>query len=107
MSSTLLRLGLWIAIVVLAAYVITESFEGSTIAELIPIHLMTKVLGLAAVLAIAGVIAKLFEKTKERVSRNRCRVCGTPVTSGAIYCRNHLRKVLELEDRKTHNTRIR
>lgn len=107
MSSTLLRLGLWIAIVVLAAYVITESFEESTIAEMIPMHLMTKVLGLAAVLAIAGVIAKLFEKTKERVSRNRCRVCGTPVSSGAIYCRNHLRKVLELEDRKTHNTRIR
>lgn len=106
MSSTLLRLGLWIAIVVLAAYVITESFEGSTIAEMIPIHLMTNVLILAAVLAIAGVIARLFERTKEK-AKNRCRVCGTPVTSGAIYCRNHLRKVLELEDRKTHNTRIR
>jgi len=106
MSHTLLRLALWIAILVLAAYVISESFEGSTIAEMIPMHLMTKVLGLAAVLAIVGVGAKAFEKTKEK-ARNRCRVCGTAVASGAIYCRNHLRKVLELEDRKTHNTRIR
>lgn len=107
MSSTLLRLGLWIAILVLAAYVISESFEGSTIAEMIPMHLMTKVFGLAAALLIAGVIVKMFEKTKEKVSRSRCRICGTPVSSGAIYCRNHLRKVLEIEDRKTHNTRIR
>lgn len=107
MSATLLRLGLWIAILVMVAYVITESFEQSTIAEMIPIHLMTKVFGLAAVLVIAGLIAKMFEKTKERVSRNRCKVCGTPVAGGAIYCRNHLRKVLELEDRRTHNTRIR
>ena len=107
MSSTLFRLGLWIAILALAAYVVTESMEGSAIAEMIPGHLLTKVLGLAAVLAVAGLIAKLFEKTKDRVTRNRCRVCGTPVASGAIYCRNHLRKVLELEDRKTHNTRIR
>ena len=107
MSSTLFRLALWITILVLATYVISETFEGSTIAEMIPMHLMTKVLGLAAVLAIAGVLAKVFEKTREKVTRNRCRVCGTVVSSGAIYCRNHLRKVLELEDRRTHNTRIR
>jgi predicted nucleic acid-binding Zn ribbon protein len=107
MSYTLLRLAMWIAILALAAYVISESFEGSTIAEMIPVHLLTKVLGLAAALAIAGVAAKAFEKTKERVTRNRCRVCGAVISSGAIYCRNHLRKVLELEDRKTHNTRIR
>jgi hypothetical protein len=106
MSYTLLRLAMWIAIAVLAAYVITESFEGSAIAEMIPTHLMTTVLGLAAVLAVVGVIAKVAERSKEK-AKNRCRVCGTPVTSGAIYCRSHLRKVLEVEDRKTHNTRIR
>jgi predicted nucleic acid-binding Zn ribbon protein len=107
MSSTLLRLALWIAILALAAYVVSESMEGSAIAEMLPMHLMTKVFGLSAALAVAGFIAKLFEKTKERVTRNRCRVCGTPVASGAIYCRAHLRQMLDLEDRKTHNTRIR
>lgn len=107
MSSTLFRLGLWISIVVLASYVVTESFEGSAIAEMIPMDLMTKILGLAALLIVAGLIAKGFEKGKQAASKNRCRVCGTAVASGAIYCRNHLRKVLELEDRRTHNTRIR
>ncbi len=107
MSSTLFRIGLWIAIVVLASYVITESFEGSAIAEMIPMDLMTKVLVLAVLAIIAGLVAKMFEKGKQAGSKNRCRVCGTAVATGAIYCRNHLRKVLELEDRKTHNTRIR
>lgn len=106
MSSTLFRLALWVAIVVLACYVITESFEESAIAEMIPMDLMTTVLGLAGLLVVAGLIAKMFEKKRE-ILKNRCRVCGAAVTSGAIYCRNHLRKVLELEDRRTHNTRIR
>jgi predicted nucleic acid-binding Zn ribbon protein len=107
MSSTLFRLGLWIAIAVLAAYVVSESFEGSPIAEMIPTDLLTKVLGLAGLLIVVGLIAKGFEKTQAAVSKNRCRVCSTPISQGAIYCRNHLRKVLELEDRRTHNTRIR
>lgn len=107
MSSTLFRLGLWTTILVLVAYVISESMPGSTIAEMLPMHLMTKVLLVAALLVVAGLIAKMFEKTRAKALRNRCRVCGTPVSSGAIYCRNHLRKVLELEDRRTHNTRIR
>ena len=107
MSSTLLRLGLWTMILVLSAYVIHETFEESTIAEMIPMHLLTKVFAVAIALLIAGVIARGVEKTKQAVTKNKCRVCGAVVSQGAIYCRNHLRKVLELEDRRTHNTRIR
>ena len=44
MSSTLLRLGLWIIIIVLALYVVHETFEDSPIAEMVSIDLMQKAL---------------------------------------------------------------
>ena len=107
MSSTFLRLGLWIVILLLALYVIHETYEGSSIAEMIPFAMLGKAFIVAAILIGAGLVMRLFEKTKKVVSKNRCRVCSTPVPQGAIYCRAHLRSVLELEDRRTHNTRIR
>lgn len=107
MSSTLLRLGLWIGILVLAMYVIHETYEGSTIADMIPMELLQRALVMAAALVVAGVVAQMLEKTKKVVSKNRCRLCNTAIPSGAIYCRAHLRTMLEREDRKTHSTRVR
>ena len=107
MASTLFRLGLWIVILVLALYVIHETYEGSSVADMIPMDLLGKAVGIAVVLFAAGIVARLFEKGKQVVRKNRCKVCSTPIPPGAIYCRAHLRSVLELEDRRTHNTRIR
>ena len=107
MSSTLLRLGLWTLVLILALYVIKETYQTSPIAEFVPDAMLYQALILAVVLIIAGIVAKMFDKTKTVVARNRCKVCGKTVASGAIYCREHLRSVLELEDRRTHSTRIR
>ena|ERR1043165_7218109 len=107
MSSTVLRLGLWILIVVLALYVLHESFEESPIAEMIPIPLMSKALALGAILIVAGIILRMFEKSARVVVKNRCAKCRTPIPHGAIYCREHLRNILHDEDEKTHMTRIR
>jgi hypothetical protein len=107
MSSTLLRLGLWILIIVLSLYVIHESFEDSPVAEYIPVNVMSKALALGAILLIAGIVLRVFEKGAKAVSKNRCRVCRTPIPAGAIYCRAHLRTILHDEDEKTHMTRLR
>jgi predicted nucleic acid-binding Zn ribbon protein len=107
MSATLLRLGLWIMIIVLAAYVIHESFEEQPLAEMIPMPLLGKALALGAILVVAGVIVRMFEKTAKVVVKNRCAVCRTPIPHGAIYCREHLRTVLSKEDERTHMTKIR
>jgi hypothetical protein len=107
MSSTLLRLGIWIVILVLALYVIHETYVGSPVADMIPFDMLGKGLGVAVLLIIVGGVVRLFEKGKKTTSKSRCRVCRTPIPQGAIYCRTHLRSVLELEDRRTHNTRIR
>jgi hypothetical protein len=107
MASTLLRLGLWILVVVLALYVIHESFEDSPVAEMIPTEMLTKALAVGALAIVAGMILRIFEKGARAVQKNRCAVCRTPIPAGAIYCRAHLRSILHDEDDKTHMTRIR
>jgi predicted nucleic acid-binding Zn ribbon protein len=107
MSSTLLRSGLWIVIIVLALYVLHESFEGLPVGEFFETGLMQKALALGVLLLVGGVVTRMFEKGAKVVSKNRCIVCKTPIPSGAIYCRQHLRSVLHSEDEKTHMTRIR
>lgn len=108
MSATILRLGLWILVLVLALYVIHESYEEQPLAEMIPMQMLQNALVLSVLLVVAGLLVRMVEKTKGKpVSKNRCRICQTPIPAGAIYCRQHLRGILEREDRRTHNTRLR
>ena len=109
MSSTILRLGFWILIISLAAFVIDSTFRNSPFSGLISIELTQNVMMLSGALIVLGVVLRIFDKTARKVvSRsNKCRVCGTVVAAGQIYCRPHLRGMLEREDRKTHSTRTR
>jgi len=104
MSSTLLRLGLWVTLLAIVAYVLHETFSDQDIAEFIPVSVMQKALALGAILAIAGLVTRVFEKGAKVVVKNRCVVCKTPIPSGAIYCRAHLRDVLHREEDRTHMT---
>lgn len=107
MSSTLLRIGLWIIIVVLAGYVVHESYEDSPVAESIPMGLLQKGLIVGGAVLAAGVFSRFFEKSAKAVLKNRCRVCRAPIAAGALYCRDHLRTILHEEDERTHATKIR
>ena len=107
MSSTLLRLGLWTLVLIMLLFVIKATYSESSLGELIPAPMLQQALVLSGLLVLAGVIARMFEKGKKAVIKHRCRDCSKPIPPGAIYCREHLRNVLELEDRRTHNTRIR
>jgi hypothetical protein len=107
MYATLLRLGLWTVILVLATYVFRESMAEQKIAELIPSQMLTQALIVGGALIVVGVIARLLGKGAKVVGKNRCAVCRTPITTGAIYCRAHLRAILHEEDEKTHMTRVR
>ena len=107
MSSTLLRAGLWIVILVLAAWVMHESLEETPAAEFFAPAMLQKALVLGGALVAAGIVVRMFEKTAKVVTQNRCAVCKKPIVQGAIYCRQHLRSVLHTEDDRTHMTRIR
>lgn len=107
MSSTLLRLGLWIIVIVLALYVVHETYENSPIADIVSVDLMQKALMVGAAAVVLGIVLRMFEKGTKAVTKNRCRVCRTPIPSGAIYCRAHLRTILHEEDDRTHMSRPR
>ena len=107
MSSTLLRLGLWIIIIVLALYVVHETYENSPISDIVSMDLMQKALIVGAAAVALGFVLRIFEKGTKVVAKNRCRVCRAPIPSGAIYCRAHLRTILHEEDDRTHLGRQR
>src|SRR5213593_2561919 len=107
MSSTLLRVGLWVVFVVIVLYVLQQTFEEGPIAEYVPTSMLQKALVLGVLATVAGIVVRMLEKGAKAVSKNRCAVCRTPVPSGAIYCRAHLRSVLHREEDRTHITRTR
>ena len=108
MSSTLLRLGLWVTLIVIVLYVLRETYEDMPAADFLGTPMLQKALIVGLGLFLAGIVARLFEKGAATVApKNRCKVCRTIIVPGAIYCRAHLRTVLEREDERTHMTRIR
>jgi predicted nucleic acid-binding Zn ribbon protein len=107
MANTLLRLGLWIIILVLALYVLESTYSEEPWTAFIPTTMLVQALVLAALLIVIGIILRVFGIGARVVTKNRCRVCRTPVSHGAIYCREHLRTILHAEDDKTHASRIR
>ena len=107
MSTTLLRLGLWTLILVLALYVLASTYSEEPWAEMIPAAMLQQALVVAGLLIIAGIVLRILGVGVQAVHKNRCRVCRTPIPPGAIYCRAHLRSILADEDEKTHMTRAR
>ncbi|HEX8155659.1 MAG TPA: hypothetical protein VF698_21175 [Thermoanaerobaculia bacterium] len=107
MSSTLLRFGMWLIVLVFAAYTLTDAVPELNIGDYLDAPTLGKLLALAVLLVIIGIVLRIFEKGAKAVAKNRCQVCRTPIPPGAIYCRAHLRNILHEEDDRTHLTRIR
>lgn len=107
MYATVLRLGLWTLILVLVLYVLATTYPDEPWAALIPAPMLQQALILAGALIVLGIILRVLGFGAKAVTKNRCRVCRTPIAHGAIYCREHLRTILSDEDEKTHHTRVR
>ncbi len=107
MSTTLLRLGLWTLILVLALYVLATTYAEQSWTELIPMTMLQQALVVAGAVLVLGIVARIFDKGAKVVTKNRCRTCRTPIAPGALFCREHLRSILNAEDDKTHMTRVR
>jgi predicted nucleic acid-binding Zn ribbon protein len=106
MSSTLLRLGLWVILLVVVMYVLQQTYEEAPFVDFFAPAMLEKALALGGALIAAGVVMRILERGAKVVVKNRCVVCKTPIEHGAIYCREHLRGVLSREDDRTHRTRV-
>jgi predicted nucleic acid-binding Zn ribbon protein len=107
MSSTLLRLGLWIILLVVILYVLQQTYEEAPFVDFFAPAMLEKALVLGGLLVVAGIVSRLMEGGAKVVTKNRCVTCKAPIDKGAIYCRQHLRSVLSREDDRTHMTRVR
>jgi predicted nucleic acid-binding Zn ribbon protein len=107
MANTLLRLGLWTLILVLALYVLASTYSDERWTEMIPTAMLVQAMIVAALLIVTGIVLRILGVGARVVAKNRCRVCRTAIPPGAIYCRAHLRSILHDEDEKTHASRIR
>jgi predicted nucleic acid-binding Zn ribbon protein len=107
MSSTLLRLGLWVTLLVVVLYVLQQTYADAPFVDFFAPAMLQKALALGGILIAAGVVMRLLERGAKVVVKNRCIVCKKPIEHGAIYCREHLRGVLSREDDRTHRTRVR
>ena len=107
MSSTLLRLGLWVVLLVVVLYVLQQTYEDAPFVDFFAPAMLEKALVVGGLLVAAGIVMRLLERGAKVVIKNRCIVCRTPIDRGAIYCREHLRNVLSREDERTHLTRTR
>src|SRR5437867_11666970 len=107
MSSTLLRLGLWTELAVVALYVLHETFAETHLAEYFSTSMLQKGLVVGILLIVAGIGLRMLEKGAKKVVRNRGAIWKAPIRSGAIYCREHLRNVLQRDAERTHMTPTR
>jgi len=107
MSSTLLRLGLWIVLLVVILYVLQQTYEDAPFVDFFAPVMLQRALILGGILVAAGIVMRILERGAKVVIKNRCVVCKTAIDHGAIYCREHLRSVLNRESDRTHRTRIR
>lgn len=104
MSATLMRLGLYTLVVVLGLFIVREAYPNSPVAELASYSLLYQCASLSIVVLVAGLVLRMFDKTKSAVVKRRCSVCRAPVPQGAIYCRAHLREVLTREEDLRHSS---
>lgn len=102
MANTILRLGLWTVILVLAAYVLAEANREKPLGEMLNTPLLQQALVLGVALVLAGIVGKILGKGAKVVTKNRCVVCRAPIAAGAMYCRAHLRSILHDEEDKRH-----
>jgi hypothetical protein len=107
MSSTLLRLGLWIILLVVILYVLQQTYEEAPFVDYFAPAMLEKALAVGGLLVVAGIVARFMERGAKVITKSRCITCKAPVEKGAIYCRQHLRSVLSREEDRTHMTRVR
>jgi hypothetical protein len=97
MFDALIRFGLWGLALVLAAYLAGEFFPALQIGSIVDArYVETAALAGLAIVA-AGVVGRLIQGAAGGRGA-RCRTCRRKINRGAIFCRIHLRQVIETQD---------
>lgn len=107
MSQTLLRFGLWMVLLALVGYVLRETLSDPGITELLNDTILQRVGGFGLLLIAGAGVASVLEKAAGKVGGSRCVKCRQKTFAGEIYCRTHLREVLDVQDNISRRSRLR
>ena len=106
MSDTVLRLGLWILVAVLAFFILGDSMHDSPLQEMVSPEFVMTIGKFGGGLIALGIVLKLWEKARP-AKKGHCRTCGRPVRKGEFYCSVHLREVVDEEDFRHRTLNVR
>lgn len=107
MADTFLRLGLWVIILVLLAFIGRESLEIPFLQQAVEHELLLTIFKFGLALVGLGVVGKFFGKFVRFGRKGHCKICKREIPAGDIYCRQHLRDVLEAEDIRHRTMNVR
>ena len=94
MALVLFRVGIYVLLAVLAAWVLRDGLLKSY-ASYLTEHILN-IAGLVGIgLFVLGFLAMIYEKSTSGRRRTRCKICGKPVIAGEYYCREHLREIVD------------
>ena len=106
MAGIAIRGGLWGIVLVLVLFLIADSHgDEGLLAQLVADGVLMLVAQISLGLMLLGGIVWAIGKV--RLNRSRCKVCGTRVDPGYIYCRRHLNTMLENEDERLRTLNVR
>ncbi len=102
MSSTLIRLGLYGILVMLAVFVAGQALELPYAEYLTSAHLGQVGVACLAIIAV-GFVFRIGEtvRRKTKKGKGRCIICKRPVLVGDKYCREHLREMIGEEQERS------
>jgi hypothetical protein len=107
MSQNLFRLGLWAIVIAFASYVLRETFVSGPFADLLSPTLL-RIVGLGGLaLLAASAVFYVLEALADKARKNRCVECRTPIPRGELYCRQHLRQVVDRGGEMSRRMRLR
>ena len=107
MSSTLLRLGLWVILLVVVLYVLQQTYEDAPFVDFFAPAMLQKALVLGGLLVVAGIVMRLLERGAKVIVKNRCIDLQDADRARRDLLPQHLRRILSREDDRTHMTRLR
>lgn len=106
MAGIAMRGGLWGIVLVLALFLFADRQGGDgLLAELIQDGILMLIAQISIGLLVLGGILSVVPKI--RLSKPKCKECGTKVDPGYLYCRRHLNMMLETEDNRRRTLNVR
>lgn len=93
MGRSLITLGFLIILaVILLGFLSTINPQNELLANFYTTKIQSLLLTCAGAALLMGLLFRMLAPVGKRLSQNRCRICGKPISPREIYCKQHLKE---------------